>query len=135
MEKTYREIKFMAGESIESAIKDLAPYKEKGEFVCGNFNGHKLYSDVDDLDSAYKKITGKTKSEFDEIQDFINNDGVIELIVLGNEAIGFLAYRTISLNGYKLTVKGNTDRIQSRSWQIKLYDRAGLYEGMNTFNL
>ena len=41
-------------------------------------------------------------SEFDEIQDFINNDGVIELIVLGNEAIGFLAYRTISLNGYKL---------------------------------
>ena len=35
----------------------------------------------------------------------------------------------------KLTVKGNTDRIESRSWQLKLYDRAGLYEGMKSFNL
>lgn len=35
----------------------------------------------------------------------------------------------------KITVKGNTDTIKSRSWQIKLYDRAGLYEGARTFNL
>lgn len=35
----------------------------------------------------------------------------------------------------KLTVKGRTDKIDSRSWQIKLYDRAGLYEGARTINL
>lgn len=35
----------------------------------------------------------------------------------------------------KLTVKGRTDKIDSRSWQLKLYDRAGLYEGAGTLNL
>jgi hypothetical protein len=37
-----------------------------GELVYGEFNGQRLYSDIDDLDSAFKKVTGKTKSEFDE---------------------------------------------------------------------
>lgn len=64
--KNYREIEFSPGEDIESAIKELTRYKERGELVCGNFNGQVLYSDIDDLDSAYKKITGKTKTEFDE---------------------------------------------------------------------
>jgi len=66
MEKTYRKIEFGAGENINSAIQDLSRFKESGELVCGSFNGQILYSDIDDLDSAYKKITGKTKSEFDE---------------------------------------------------------------------
>lgn len=65
MEKNYREIEFGFG-NIESAIKELVRYKENGELVFGEFNGVKIYSDVDDLDSAYKKITGKTKSEYDE---------------------------------------------------------------------
>ena len=65
METNYRKIEFGAGDSIERAIKDLARFKERGELVYGEFNGQKLYSDIDDLDSAYKKITGKTKSEFD----------------------------------------------------------------------
>ena len=55
----------MAGDSIESAINELARYKEQNKLVFGVFNGKSLYSDVDDLDSAYKKITGKTKVEFD----------------------------------------------------------------------
>lgn len=58
----YREIKFGGGESIESAVKEL---REQKDLVCGSFNGQMLYSDIDDVDSAYKKITGKTKSEFD----------------------------------------------------------------------
>lgn len=66
MGTNHREIEFMAGDSIETAIKELNRYKEKGELVFGNFNGQKLYSDIDDLDSAYKKITGKTKAECDE---------------------------------------------------------------------
>lgn len=61
----YRKIQFGAGDSIEKAIQYLAQFKERGELVYGEFNGQKLYSDIDDVDSAYKKITGKTKSAFD----------------------------------------------------------------------
>jgi hypothetical protein len=46
-------------------MQDLARFKERGELVCGSFNGQMLYSDIDDLDSAFKKVTGKTKAEFD----------------------------------------------------------------------
>lgn len=61
----YKKIQFGAGDSIEKAMRDLARFKERGELVYGEFNGQKLYSDSDDVDSAYKKITGKTKPEFD----------------------------------------------------------------------
>lgn len=63
MEKKYREIRFESGESIESAIERL---KYGDALVCGSFNGKMLYSDIDDLDSAFKKVTGKTKAECDE---------------------------------------------------------------------
>ena len=62
MKTNYREIKFSAGETIEEAVKELQRHKD---LVCGTFNGQILYSDVDDVDSAFKKITGKTKAEFD----------------------------------------------------------------------
>lgn len=62
MKTEYREIEFGAGGSIESAVKEL---KEQKDLVCGSFNGQMLYSDIDDMDSAYKKITGKTKAEYD----------------------------------------------------------------------
>lgn len=62
MGKSYREIEFSLGHNIESAIKELKSHKD---LVCGSFNGEMLYSDVDDIDSAYKKITGNTKAEFD----------------------------------------------------------------------
>jgi len=62
MEKVYKEIEFGFG-NIDSAVKEL---KNHEDLVFGIFNGEILYSDVDDLDSAYKKITGHTKAEFDE---------------------------------------------------------------------
>ena len=61
----YKEIEFGFGGNIESAIKEL---KSHNELVCGSFNGQMLYSDIDDLDSAYVKITGKTKAECDEAE-------------------------------------------------------------------
>lgn len=61
----YKEIQFGAGQSLETAVKEL---KEHKGLVCGSFNGKMLYSDIDDLDSSYVKITGKTKSEFDEAE-------------------------------------------------------------------
>jgi len=62
MEK-YRKIEVFAGSNIESAIEELSKHDD---LVCIEFNGKTLYSDIDDLDSAYKKITGKTKAECDE---------------------------------------------------------------------
>ena len=53
---------------IDSAMKELSKYKANGVLAFIEFNGQKLYSDTDDLDSAYTKITGKTKAEFDSIQ-------------------------------------------------------------------
>ena len=61
--KNYRQIEFLVGNTIETAINEL---KEHKDLVCASFNGQMLYSDIDDMDSAYKKITGMTKSEFDE---------------------------------------------------------------------
>lgn len=62
MKGNYRVIQFDAGQNIESAIKML---KRHNGLVCGSFNGQMLYSDIDDVDSAYKKIMGQTKAEFD----------------------------------------------------------------------
>lgn len=64
MKKKYKEIQFGAGETIESAMKHLSQFKD--ELVCASFNDKMLYSDIDDLNSAYKKITGKSKIAFDK---------------------------------------------------------------------
>ncbi|MCP4984872.1 MAG: hypothetical protein GY928_02045 [Colwellia sp.] len=64
MKSNYRKIEFGLG-NIESAVKELKSHKD---LVCGSFNGQMLYSDIDDLDSAFKKITGKTKDEFNEAE-------------------------------------------------------------------
>lgn len=71
--KNYRKIEFGFGD-ISSAIQELTQYKERNELVYGEFNGENLYSDKDDLDSAYKKITGKTKAEFDEAERIRQED-------------------------------------------------------------
>lgn len=73
MKTNYRKIEFGAGDSIERAMQDLARFKERGELVYGEFNGQKLYSDIDDLDTAFKKVTGKTKAEFDEERKLEND--------------------------------------------------------------
>ena len=68
MEKQYKKIELECGENIDSAMKLLNEYKAKNELVFINFNGQELYSDIDDLDSAYIKVTGKTKEQLDEHQ-------------------------------------------------------------------
>lgn len=68
MKKDYREIEFGFG-NIEEAVKELKSHKD---LVKGTFNGQVLYSDIDDMDSAYKKVTGSTKAEFDEARRLEN---------------------------------------------------------------
>ena len=61
-----KEIEFYAGETIENAWKTLLKESaDCGETCFGTFNGPQLLS-TDTLDEAYKKVTGLTKSEFDE---------------------------------------------------------------------
>ena len=74
MEKQYREIQLEFGGNIDSAMKLLNEYKAKNKLVFINFNGQELYSDIDDLDSAYVKVTGKTKEQFDEHQRLIREE-------------------------------------------------------------
>lgn len=62
MDKKYRKVVFTLGATIEEAVNELLNYK----LAYGKFNGVTLYSDTVTMDSAYKQITGKTKSEFDE---------------------------------------------------------------------
>lgn len=64
MKKTYKKIEFGAGENIDSAVNILKRYKINNELAYGLFNGIELYSDIDDIDSAYKKVTGKTKDQY-----------------------------------------------------------------------
>lgn len=54
--------------NIDGMVKKFAECKARGENVFYNFNGHKCYSLLDNEDSCYKKITGYTKSEYDEAQ-------------------------------------------------------------------
>ncbi len=61
MKKKYKKIELGFG-NIESTIKELKSHKK---LVFGTFNGHKLYSDIDDVNSAYLKIVGQSKEEFD----------------------------------------------------------------------
>lgn len=64
--KDYKEIGLYGGCTIEQAVKTLEDYKDKGILACCDFNGVVLYSDVVELDDAYKQITGKTKAEHDK---------------------------------------------------------------------
>jgi hypothetical protein len=120
----HRKIEFDAGDSIERAMQDLTRFKERGELVYGEFNGQKLYSDVDDLDTAYKKITGKTKADFDTEQK-AENDRYKEEQRKHKEAIPELTKEWIE--------KGNAilDEKYHETWAkcvpIRLDD---LYQGM-----
>ena len=66
MSNEYRKIEFDCGCRICDAVEELLKYRNKGYLVFGEFNGVKLYSDTVTIDGAYKEITGRTKSEFDE---------------------------------------------------------------------
>ncbi len=61
-----KELKLYDGETIDTAVERLLEAKAEGKHVFCVFNGVKLYSDNVTLDSAYIKILGYTKAEWDE---------------------------------------------------------------------
>lgn len=59
---------------LKEAYEILKEHKYKDENVYIEFNKHKLYSLLDDLDSCYVKVTGYTKKVFDEmLQEELKN--------------------------------------------------------------
>lgn len=66
MDKNYEKIEFDCGCNVESAVNRLLWFKENGELVYGEFNGHSLYSDTVTMDDAYREITGSTKAELEK---------------------------------------------------------------------
>lgn len=104
----------------------------------------------DDLEHLYLKVQegkssdGEEAVSFSYLQNYTEGDVTgIEpycdvILTEGDEdtssTVAGFGFGEFTSNA-KLTVKGDMDRIESRSWQLKLYDRAGLFEGMKTFNL
>ena len=68
MEKNYRELNEWLS-PLERCVERLLEYKEKGELVKYEFNGHWLYSDTVTMDSAFLEVTGKNKADFDKEQE------------------------------------------------------------------
>jgi len=54
--------------NIDEMVNLLNYYKSLNLNYYYNFNGHKCYALLDNEDSCYQKITGKTKAEYDEAQ-------------------------------------------------------------------
>ena len=54
---------------LERCVERLLQFKERGELVKYNFNGHWLYSDTVTMDSAFLEVTGKNKADFDKAQE------------------------------------------------------------------
>lgn len=67
MEKNYRELDEWLS-PLEKCVERLLSFKERGELVKYQFNGHWFYSDTITMDGAFLEITGKTKDEFDKFQ-------------------------------------------------------------------
>lgn len=65
MDKKYVKIQFALGGTIDQAVDELLRYKQQGKLAYGKFNGVTLHSDTVTTDSAYQKIVGMTKTEFD----------------------------------------------------------------------
>lgn len=59
----YKEVEFYAGCSVEEAMRTLLIEEKELGPVKGKFNGKWLYSDKDNIDSAYMKVLGQTQAE------------------------------------------------------------------------
>lgn len=139
-EKMYYDKDFWTQEA--SVLNGIDFQEDKGVY--------RLYDD-DKLSCIYLKIqegqdekTGRQYS-FSYLKNYTDSDvidgeepfcNVIMSVGTDSESstFGGFGFGEMTANA-KLTVKGRTDKIDSRSWQIKLYDRAGLYEGARTINL
>lgn len=63
-----KEVRLKKSITLRQACELLEKCREKGENVYIDFQGRRLYSEFDDFDSCYLKITGKNYEEFQRYQ-------------------------------------------------------------------
>lgn len=63
---TAREINYFWGVNLDEAIKTLETEKKSGNNVYIDFNGHRLYSLLDDENSCYMKVLKKSKVQWEK---------------------------------------------------------------------
>ena len=61
-----RKIELQHGITLEECVNALLEFKNRGESVVVDLEGHKLYSCDVTLDNDYVEVFGKTKSEYDK---------------------------------------------------------------------
>lgn len=71
-------------QDIDSIVVFLQECKKKGQNVCVDFYGYKLYSCNVTLNSAYMEIFGMTKLEYEARTKYIQ-DGSVCRVILGKE--------------------------------------------------
>ena len=71
MENEMKRIDISGWRTLDSVVQLLLAHKANGDHVYCVFNGHRLESDTVTMDSAYMKICGKTKEQFDADQERI----------------------------------------------------------------
>ena len=119
-----KEIEFYAGITLEKAWKKLLKESaDCGETCFGMFNGKQLLP-TDTLDEAYKKVTGLTKSEFDEEDRKAREE-------IKRQEEEFIASIPSKTEEYKKAARGVIIEEQYDYWDeivpIRLHD---LYHGM-----
>ena len=67
MSKNYQKIEFKLDTTLAECVLELVQYAVKGQFVCGEFNGHTFYSDTVSMDLAYRVMN--TESYYDVLEN------------------------------------------------------------------
>jgi len=124
VDEQYSELESILGLSIDDAMDELIVYKERGEKVFIKFNGEKLYSDIDTLDSAYLKITGQSKKDFDLAREQEQED-YKEILSVHNLNIPSLTQQWIEKG--KVILEKDKWELWEKCVPIRLSD---LYRGM-----
>ena len=87
-----------------------------------------------DKEYSFADLNNYTDSELVEGEEPFCNVIMSEGTESSSMGLSLFGFGETDANG-KITIKGNTERIRLRSYQIKLYDRGGTWNDMKTINL
>ncbi len=128
---------------IEASVLNGRPFSEEKSIYDKDEDGsiRHLYLIVQtgvnrDLDKEYSfaDLNNYTDSELVEGEEPFCNVIMSEGTETSSVGLSLFGFGETDANG-KITIKGSTEKIRLRSYQIKLYDRGGTWNDMKTINL
>ena len=128
---------------IEASVLNGRPFTEENSIYDKDEDGsiRHLYLTIQagvnrELDKEYSfaDLNNYTDSELLEGEEPFCNVIMTEGTESSAMGLSLFGFGETDANG-KITIKGNTERIRLRSYQIKLYDRGGTWNDMKTINL